>query len=256
MLEGMKMATQGMLAMMAKQDVVANNLANVGTTGYRKDTLLVSSFNDVLNKEMGFTGTDTQGGYMPVGGGIESSGGLFTQTATHYAQGSLKATDNNFDLALDDNGKGFFTIQSPDGIKFTRNGAFRLSTTGYLITADGSFVLGQKGPIKVKGTDFKVNNDGEVIVGDKGIDKLLITSFADTRVLQKVGAANFVASSGGAVSGDCKIQQGYLEMANVNAVKEMVDMMTIMRAYEANQKILQTQDQMLGKSTNEVGRVK
>lgn len=256
MLEGMRMATQGMLAMMAKQDVVANNLANVGTTGYRKDTLLVSSFSDVLNREMGFTGTDTQGGYMPVGGGIESTGMLFTQTATHYAQGSLKATDNNFDLALDDNGKGFFTIQSPEGIKFTRNGAFRLSTTGYLITADGSFVLGQKGPIKVKGSNFEVTNEGVVKIEGKEVDRLLITSFTDTRVLQKVGDANFVASSGGAVSGDYRIKQGYLEMANVNAVKEMVDMMTIMRAYEANQKILQTQDQMLAKSTNEVGKVR
>jgi len=254
MLEGMKMANQGMLAMMAKQEVIANNLANVGTAGFQKDTMLVSSFSDVLNKEMALQGLEEKG-YYQAGGGMEAHGALFFRSATMYSQGSLKETGNAFDIALDDNGKGFFTIQTKEGIKFTRNGAFRLSTSGHLVTQDGSFLLGHKGPIQVKGDNFSINNEGIVSVDGKEIDRLLITTFDDKSVLTKVGDNNFIAASGGRVSSDYRIKQGFLEMSNVNAVKEMVDMLSIMRAYEANQKILQAEDQILGKA-NEIGKLR
>lgn len=251
MLDGMKMATQGMLAMSAKQDVIANNLANVGTAGFRKDTFLVSSFSQVLDKAV-----SVNDGYMQAGGELETNTGFAPGTATYFSQGSLKETGNNFDLALDDNGKGFFTVQTQEGIKFTRNGSFRLSSSGYLVTQDGSFVLGQHGPIKLAGDSFAVTNDGAVKVNEKDVDRLLITTFADTRGLQKQGDTNFVSRGGATPAKDFFIKQGYLEMANVNAVKEMVDMMTVMRTYEANQKVLQSQDQMLGKSANEIGKLR
>jgi len=251
MLDGMKMATQGMLAMMAKQDIIANNLANVGTSGYRKDILTVSSFSDVLNQEMA-----NEGGFVQAGGSeMTSEAMLMTSSATSTAQGALKETGNTFDLALDDNGKGLFSIQSRDGIKYTRTGSFRLSTDGHIVTADGSFLLGQKGALKVNGSNFAVSNEGVVSVDGKEIDKLLVTTFDENKGMSKAGDNNFVASTGGRISTESRVKQGYLEMSNVNAVKEMVDMMTVMRAYEANQKVLQAEDHMLQKS-NEVGKVR
>jgi flagellar basal-body rod protein FlgG len=255
MLDGMKIATQGMLAMMAKQEVIANNLANVGTAGFQKDTMLVSSFNDVLKKEMAFRGSDEEGGYFQAGGAAEAKGELFYRNATMFSQGSLKETGNSFDLALDDNGKGFFTIQSQEGLKFTRNGSFRLSPSGHIVTQDGSLLVGQKGPINVRGQSFSVSNEGIVSVDGREVDRLLITTFDNRNGLTKVGDNNFVAAGAGSVSSDFRVKQGFLEMSNVNVVKEMVDMLSIMRAYEANQKILHAEDQVLGKAS-EIGKVR
>ncbi|MBI2252533.1 MAG: flagellar basal-body rod protein FlgF [Armatimonadetes bacterium] len=251
MLDGMKMAAQGMKAMMEKQDVVANNLANVNTAGFRKDTLLISSFTDLVNQQLGM------GDIMQTGGVNDLNSGLQTSTVTYFGQGKLKETGNNFDLALDDNGKGFFTLQTKEGIAFTRNGSFRLNNQGYLIAQDGSYVLGKKGkPIQFKGTNFLLTNDGKIKIDGKEIDQILITTFSQQDNLKKTGESNFLASSGAKVSADYTLRQGYLEMANVNVLKEMVDMIAIMRSYEANQKLMQSQDEVLGKAVNETGRVR
>ena len=259
MMDGMKMATQGMMSMQQQHEMIANNLANVGTAGYRKEVMDVESFSAVIEKQMKQVGNielpgKPAGGFLQVSGGMDMKGMLYTSSRTSNAQGSLKMTGNQFDMALDDNGKGFFTIQGKDGISFSRNGSFRLGTDGFLVTADGSKVLGQKGPIKLQGTEFQVTNEGVVKVGEKEIDRLLITEFTDQSALQKHGDNKFKANGGFRVSTDFRVKQGYLEMSNVNAVKEMVDMMKTMRAFEANQKILQAEDQALKKSVNEVGK--
>lgn len=259
MLDGMKMATQGLMAMQEKQAVIANNLANVGTAGFRKEVMDVSSFSAILNRQVNrvgsFTGPGQAGGdLMQVGGGMDIRGMLMTSTRTSYAQGALKMTGNQFDLALDDNGKGFFAIQGTDGIRFTRNGSFRLSTDGYLVTQDGSRVLGHKGPIKLQGKNFKVSDTGVISVDGKEMDKILVIEFPKKDTLRKHGENKFKAEDGFKVSSDFQVKQGYLEMANVNAVKEMVDMMQTMKAFQANQKVLQAQDQALKKSVNEVGK--
>ena len=255
MLDGMKRAAQGMISMMQNQEIISSNLANVGTAGFRKDKAQVTSFSEVLEKEMA-EAKMVKPEFWQAGGGLDTVGMLFTSSATSFAQGALKQTGNNFDLALDDNGKGFFTIQTPEGIRYTRNGSFKLSTTGNLVTSDGSFVMGHKGPIKVSGTNFEVTNEGAVLVNGEQIDQLLITTFDDPGKLRKIGANYFVSPTSGKVSADSRVKQGFLEMSNVNAIKEMVDMITVMRAYEANQKVLQTEDQMLGRATGEVGRIR
>lgn len=259
MLEGMRMANEGMLAMQQQQSIIANNLANVGTAGYRKEVMDVESFSSVMNKQMKRVGHvdlpgKSAGGFLQVSGGMDVQGMLYTSTRTSYSQGSLKMTGNKFDLALDDNGKGFFTLRTKEGIQFTRNGSFRLSTDGHLVTADGSRLMGQKGPIKISGTDFDVTNNGVIKVGDKEIDRLLITEFPDKSNVSKYGESNFQAEDGFRVSNNFQVKQGYLEMANVNSVREMVDMMRTMRAFEANQKVLQAEDQALRKSANEIGK--
>ena len=255
MLDGMKMAAQGMMTMSAKQDIITNNLANVGTAGYRKESITISSFTEILNREVG-DGMNQSSYEIATAPGMETQGTLSTGSVTHSAQGSLKETGNPFDMALDDNGKGFFTIQAQDGIKFTRAGSFRLSTSGHLVTADGSFVLGHRGPIKLSGSNFEVSNDGIVSCDGKPVDRLLVTVFDDTKQLKRSGDSQFVAQGGVRATTNFQLKQGYVEQANVNAINEMVDMMMVMRNYEANQKVLQAHDQRLQKTVNDLGRVR
>lgn len=249
MLDGMKFAAEGMLFMAAKQDVTAMNLANVSTPGYRKDTLLVSSFTDILDQEL------ASEGFMQSGVTSGASSAMTQRTASFFTQGNLKQTGRSLDLALEDGGKGFFTLQTADGIQFTRNGNFRYQD-GYLVSADGSKLLGRGGPIQISGSNIKVDADGKVWSGEKLVDQLLISTFDDLGILKKAGGGNFQATTGAKVFTDYKIRQGSLEMSNVNVIKEMVDMMAIMRAFEAGQKVLQAEDQALGKATSEMGRVR
>jgi len=251
MLDGMKTAAQGMLSMMAKQDVTSQNLANVSTPGYRKDTILISSFTDVLDQELAYEG------YMQSGVSSAPNTGMKTYTASYFNQGTLSMTDRSCDLALDDLGKGFFTVETKEGKQFTRNGNFRLKD-GYLVTADGSKLLGKKGPIKVSSADFKVDDKGRVFDGDKQVNELLISTFDDNRLLTKSGYGNFkpVKEIKEKILDNVSVKQGYLEMANVNVLSEMVEMMSTMRAFEAGQKVMQSEDQALSKSANEVGKVR
>ena len=261
MYDGIKKATMGMVSLNQKQDVLLNNLANVGTTGYRKENMCFSSFSEVLEKEMTLNPNPTKQSneYMQPGVGLETDGMLYQRTNTTYAQGSLKNTGSQFDLALDDNGKGFFTIQTEKGLAFTRAGSFRIDNKGFLVTQDGSHVLGHKGKMHLGGTNFEVTNEGLVKVDGKVLDKLLITEFSDkisNRGLQHMGDNRFAAMTGGKIATESYVKQGFLEMANVNAVTTMIDLMTTMRAFEANQKSLQAEDKMIQKTTSETGRVR
>jgi len=257
MLDGMKMATQGMMTLSAKQDIITNNLANVSTTGYRKESITISSFTDILNREIGGMDGMHQSSYeIATAPGMEVHGRLGTSSVTHSSQGSLKETGNPFDMALDDNGRGFFAIQSQDGIRFTRAGSFRLATSGHLVTPDGSFVMGHRGPIKLTGSNFQVSNDGIISCDGKPVDRLLVTVFDDTRQMKRTGDNQFAAQGGVSATTNFQLKQGYLEQANVNAINEMVDMMMVMRNYEANQKVLQAHDQRLQKTVNDLGRVR
>ncbi len=261
MYDGIRKATLGMQAMNEKQDVILNNLANVGTSGYRKENMVFSSFSEVMEKEMTFNPNPTKQSYeyMQAGIGVESEGALYKKTSTSFAQGSLKNTGNQFDLALDDDGRGFFTLQTEKGLVFSRAGSFRLDNQGYLVTPDGSFVMGHKGKVKMGGTNFEVTNEGTIKMDGKEVDRLLITEFdgkLTNRGLMHGGENNFMTLGGGKISTKSYVKQGFLEMANVNAVQSMIELMTIMRAYEANQKTLQAEDKMIQKTTSETGKLR
>lgn len=265
MMDGMKMATQGMLSMSLKQDLIANNLANVSTAGYKKESIGFTSFTEVMNREMGaINGPVQQTGYMEKVGGMDVDGGLYASSATHFSQGSLKETGDPFTLALDDNGRNFFVVKGNDGeVRFTRNGSFRLDSQGHVRTSDGSMLMGVDGsgnkvPIKVaEGKSFVVDADGTVKIDNKPAYKLLVAGVPDTKSLHKKGEAMFQYQGTDIRYGtDFRVNQGYIEMSNVNVVKEMVEMMSVMRTFEANQKLLQTEDQMLRKAANETGKVR
>jgi flagellar basal-body rod protein FlgF len=256
MLDGMRMATEGLLNMSVKQDIITNNLANVGTAGFRKESMVMESFSDVMAREMSSGGA----GEVHGSGGMENRSQIYHKSVTHGGQGAIKETGNPFDMALDDNGKGFFTVQNNQKgtMEFTRAGTFRLSKEGFVCTADGGFLMGQNGPLQLKGgTDFKISDEGVVSMDGKEVDRLLISVPDDAREIQRQGATAFVATGPGMkATNDFKVKQGYVEQANFNALTEMVELMQVSKNFEANQKALQSHDQRLQKAVNELGRVR
>lgn len=263
MLEGQKLATQSLMNLMDQQSVIANNLANSTTVGYQRDVQIVGSFSETFQRQMAL-----QDGMQQVGGAPKSGmGGLVSRTATIFEGGTLKPTNNDFDLALGPPAVGpdgkkaiaFFTVKTPFGALYTRNGNFKVDGNGYLVTGEGYQVMGDKGPINLGkvGTNFKVKEDGTLTIDDKDVAKLQLTEFTNTRGLVKKGS--YIEATGeslGRTALSPRVQQGVLEMANVNLMKEMVNMMVTQRAAESAQKLIQTQDQLNQKVIGEVGRLR
>jgi flagellar basal-body rod protein FlgF len=259
MIRGLYTSGWSMLANNKKMDVLSNNLANVNTTGYKKDTVVFESFPDMLtrriNDSQSFSNISGRIGSMQLGNDV---GEIFT----YYTQGNLVRTDNNSDLAIKDSDTAFFTIEVLDDQGnateyYTRDGSFVVNANNQLITKDGHAVMGEEGPIYLNGGDFIVEADGTIIQGWDVIDRLLIREFADPSTLRKYGN-NLVSRTAETVEQEFSgtIQQGFLEQSNVDIVREMIDMISVMRAYESNQKILQAQDETLEKAVNEVGAVR
>ncbi len=163
MVRGLYTAASGMNVQQNRLDEIANNLANVDLNGYKKDTAIQKAFPEMLMRRMNdngvyvfpFGSVDTMPIVGTVGTGVETN-----EVYTNFTQGALKQTENDFDIALE--GDGFFTVQTPQGERLTRNGAFLLNSDGYLVTKSGDFVLGENGPIKLKKNNFTIDEDGNV----------------------------------------------------------------------------------------------
>ncbi len=250
MIRGLYTSAAGMLAEMTRNDVAANNLANVNTTGYKKDTAVFETFPEVLVKRMENPepGQLTNKTIGKLGQGI-----IVDEVVTIHTQGPVKQTTNPLDFAI--NGDGYFVVQTTGGERYTRNGAFTLDQDGYLTTSEGNYVLGQKGRIKVAGDEVTVDKQGQISVDGTVVDQFRLVSFNDTQQLMKQGDSLF--NGGQPVAGfNGQVIQNAVEASNVNPVTEMVDLITIMRAYEANQKMIQAHDQTLGQAINEVAKVR
>lgn len=244
MLRSLYIASTGMLAQRKKMNIVTNNIINIDTTGYKKDTLITRSFQDLMIERL-------NGSVI----GPQNTGVHVDDVVTSFDQGDLEQTGRLSDLALE--GEGFFVVNTADGLRYTRDGAFAVSSEGYLVNADGNYVQGNNGRIYVGSSTFAVNEQGSVIVNGTAVDRLRIVTFADLTGLEKVGSNMFAAGSAGAPqpAADCKVRQGYLEGSNVNMAEEMVTMVELNRAYQVNQRVLTMVDQSLGKTVNEVGRL-
>jgi len=254
MLDGMKIASQGMLALMTQQNVTSNNLANVNTVGFQSTTAVTHSFDAALQGQM------KSQGYEAVGGDSQGVPVVGIKTMTKFDHGAMKSTGNFTDLALSGDKCNFFTMQGPKGeTMYTRNGNFSISPQGYLVNSEGSKVLGFNGPIQIPaGKQFAVDDKGIVSVDGKELSRLRVTEFKDMNEVYNIGGNCFKTKSPtniGQISSDPKVQQNFLETSNVSVIKEMIKMMDIEKAYESNQKVLQAEDQMLQKSVTEVGRV-
>jgi len=278
MLRGIYTGANGMIAQEARMDAIANNLANVDQTGYKRDLTIFKAFPDMLIRRINDDGLGIvpAGSYdtMPLVGKI-GTGVEVNEVFTQFDQGSLQRTENNTDLALE--GRGFFVVQTERGERYTRNGAFTVNQEGILMTHNGNPVLGENGIIRLQHNNFMINERGEVLVNNaisldprdpvsmtgnswqdpQVIDRLRIVDFENIREIKKEGDSLYreTPESGPPLPPrEIKVLQGFLEKSNVNVVREMVDMIEVQRSYEANQKTVQAHDQALGRLINEVIR--
>ena len=278
MLRGIYTGSSGMLANDAKMDTIANNLANVDKTAYKKDINIFKAFPEMLIRRINESGLGIlpPGSYdsMPYVGNL-GTGVEVNEVFTDFGQGSLQRTENNFDFALE--GRGFFTILTEKGERYIRDGAFTINQDGILMTKNGNPVMGENGIIQVHHNNFMVNERGEIIINADlsfnprdvvsmssnnwsnpiVLDKFKLVDFENIREIKKEGDSMYRETefSGPPLPPDeLKVIQGFLEKSNVNIVREMVDMIEVQRSYEANQKTVSSHDQTLGKLINEVAR--
>jgi flagellar basal-body rod protein FlgG len=241
-----------------RMDTLTNNLANVSTIGYKKEGTTSQSFDSVLTVKI----KDQSVGVSNVQRiGTNNPGVKIGENYTDYSQGSFRVTDNTYDLALA--GDGFFAIEYTNksgetSTMYTRAGEFTLNKDGYLVNEDGDYVLStQNTRIKLNTLiDSSIKEDGTIYQNGTAVAKIQVTDFEDYNYLEKYGE-NYYRPVEGAktTTANADIKSGYLEMSNVQVVSEMVDLIAITRAYESNQKIIQTYDDSLEIAVNQIGRV-
>jgi len=216
-------------------EVIANNLSNVPTAGFKKD---VSFFHTLLSQSVdGFQS-------IPVDG-----------IKTFFQQGNIQKTENDLDLAIE--GEGFFKVKTPYGIRYTRAGNFGLNKNKVLVDANGFPVMGRNGEITLNGQPIHVEKDGTLNVGGKKTDQILLVTLPNLDLLKKEGHTLFYLE---APLGEIEVQgsqilQGSLESSNVNSIEEMVSLIESLRSYESCLKVIQSQDELDSKAANEIGRV-
>ncbi|MGQ9524033.1 MAG: flagellar basal-body rod protein FlgF [Armatimonadota bacterium] len=241
MLSGIYHAAAGMRAREHYLDLTANNLANATSPGYRRD---VPTF------EVNPSPPAQTAGAPPASIPYE----LAVRTAVDLRIGPVQMTENPFDLALD--GPGFFAVQTPNGVLYTRAGNFTRDASGQLVTQDGYPVLTDNGPVQVSGSRIEVDETGRIAVDGTVVGRLVIAAFSPTAKMSKVGSMLLQASETPDTSGaGTRVLQGCLEMSNVNLVGEMVGLIRAQRAYEASQRVIQSLDDLLARASSDVGRV-
>ncbi len=248
-------AASGMMAQEQRTEVVANNIANLDTTGFQRRRV---GFNDLIYRHLGRRdSTSSQAGdKVPAGVNV----GLGVKTASVYRvqeQGALQATDNSFDLAIQ--GDGFFQVQLPNGdTAYTRDGTFQLNEQGQVVTSDG-FIVQPGISVSASAREVTINAGGEVLVTLDGqnapsnVGTVQVATFLNPGGLQAEGDNLFLATTkSGAASatnpgqdGAGLVLQGFVEKSNVNAVQEIANLIKAQRAYDMNSKMISTVDQMM-----------
>ena len=257
MTRGLYTAYTGMYNEQKRLDIISNNLANSATIGYKEEQVTSQAFKEMLTYKI----RDRSNGFVDEPVGNMSLGVKIGETYTNWDQGSLRQTENTYDIAIQ--GKGFFTVRTTnakgeDKTCYTRNGCFTATKDGFIVDSDGNHLQGEGGDLQVP-TDaarIVIDRDGAVYADNVYVDTVKITDFEDYNYLKQYGD-NFWETVDGAtaVEESYSLQQGYTEQSNVNVIDQMVDMITITRAYEAGQKMVQTQDSLLNRSVNDVGKV-
>ncbi len=259
MFRGLWTAATGMVTQQTNIDVIANNLANVNTAGFKKSR---ANFEDLIYQTFKHPGTlSSSGNEIPTGIQI-GHGAKTTSVEKMFTEGNFQHTGNDLDLAIE--GKGFFKITMPDGTDaYTRDGAFKLDSTGQIVTANG-YKLSPSITVPTDTVNITISEDGTVSVLQAGqtamtqVGNITLTTFVNPSGLKAVGKNLFkeTAASGTptdstpGTNGAGTIAQGFLEMSNVSVVEEMVNMITGQRAYEVNSKTVQTADSMLQTAIN------
>lgn len=250
MLRSLYTSATGMLTQRKKMDVITNNISNIETAGYKKDKLVSRSFADMMLVRIN----------DPAMGNITEIGSINTgvhvdEVITSFGEGAYEETGSTCDLALAS--QGFFAISTANGERYTRDGSFSVNTEGYLVTPSGDYVMGQNGQLQVKTDEFSVDSQGNITADGVAVGQLKIVTFGDPAGLRKTGDNLYInyTNQAAQTDGEINVMQGFIEASNVDIATEMVDMISVYRTYETNQKMIQMIDETLSKAVNEVGRV-
>ncbi|MCR5248985.1 MAG: flagellar basal-body rod protein FlgF [Lachnospiraceae bacterium] len=261
MLKGLYVAYTGMIQEQKRMDNLANNLANADTTGFKKEGLSSQTFETVLVDKIR---DDSEPPRTARRIGEANPGVKIGESYVDWSEGSFQVTEIPLDLAI--GGKGFFTVEFTNkaGDKatfYTRDGNLQLTTDGYLVTTDGDYVLGglnggAPGRIKLDPTqEITIDQQGYIFQDGKAVSQIKLTDFEDYNFLEHYGENYYYPVDGATeVEATGKLFQGYLETSNVSVVSEMVEMISVSRQYEANQKVIQTYDTSLQTAT-QLGRL-
>ena len=228
MISGMYNLIDGSMTQQLRFETIANNMANSNTNGFKKDII---SFYEALDMQ--------------------------SNSSTDFSPGPLKYTGNELDVAL--SSKGFFKVETPNGLRYTRDGAFSINAEGILVTGNGDTVLGQSGPITLENGEVYIGRDGQVVVNNESVDKILVVDFDDPQLLRKEGGSYYSyqgENNGISTEADAEIQQKYLEGSNVNPTQEVIKMIETYRAFESVEKAIQSIDALTGTMVNDYGTIR
>lgn len=258
MFKGLYTAYTGMINEQNRMDTMTNNLANVTTVGFKKEGTTSQSFDDILTVKIKDASVGTSNVRRI---GIDNPGVKIGENYVDYTQGSFRLTENTYDLAL--SGDGFFVVEFQNkagetSMKYTRAGNFTLNRAGFLTTEEGDYVLDTNNRRIRLDTlkDSEIRQDGTIEQDDVEVARIKVVDFADYNYLQRYGETYFEPIEGAEeINADADVISGYLEMSNVQSVQEMVNLISITRQYESNQKIIQTYDDTMDVAVNQLGRL-
>jgi flagellar basal-body rod protein FlgF len=228
-----------------KLAVLANNLSNINTVGFKRDQAFRLSGLKENPEQTSISGkSQFFFSILPFG------------TRTDFSPGTLKHTGNPLDLSLD--GNGFFCIETPEGIQYTRKGNFTLNGRGEIVTQEGLLVLGEGGNIEIDGKNVVVDAKGNVSVDGNPVDTIKIVDFPQPYALEKAGNSLFALADPDIAENEAEeveVRQGFVEFSNVDAIRVMTEMIDVLRGYESYQKVIQSIHDVSSKAINDVGRL-
>lgn len=261
--KGIYSALSGAMAQSQKLETIANNIANVNTPSFKRDQQVFQEYLASYEKlpdviEAPRIPASIESFYDMQGGDrsyVDNAG-----TSTDFSQGSLKQTGNVLDVAIE--GEGLLEVATPNGIRLTRNGSFKINSQGTLVTKEGYPVLreGTEAPdqrtFQLQGADITISAAGNIFNGDRSLGKLSLVHAQNRDALHKQGTSYYTLRPNMdpqlTAAQNYKVHQGYLETSNVNVVREMTDMIATTRLFESTQKAIQAFDQMNQKLVNDV----
>jgi len=268
-----------MLCEIIRQDMVANNLANVDTPGFKRDSGIFQELPNMVLRKV------NDGQLYPPKPLVKypkigklGTGVILDESYTDFAVGKFEYTDNPLDCALENN-KAFFLIETPQGTRFTRDGVFNINQDGFLTNMNGDYVLAEPEPptqsaekvlldadgkpkvdfgrIKINPSDrVTIDTEGRVIVNDVPQFRMVRGQASDRKAFRKDHSNHYIRAYGEVQRAEGKVKQGYVEKPNFSLVEEMVKMIEVSRAYEANSKVIQAHDSLLDRAINSVGQIR
>lgn len=246
MIEGIYTSVSGMTAAMWLQARLGHDMVNANTVGYKHMRTSLSDFATLL------AAMDANGTIVVHGDG---NGVAIAREDTDFSQGALRGTNRPLDIAM--SGPGFLTIQTPAGVRYTRAGRLHQNQAGMLVTAEGHAVMGEGGAVQIPVGEITITERGEVLVDGERRARLAIVEFGNLEALERVGGTAFAAGDGALpqAAGGTRVQQGYLEGANVDMSRDMANLIAIARLYQLAQRMTLAQDEILNQTVNELAKI-